>query len=124
MGQAIAVAIGGAIGSVLRFQIGKKVQALASSNFPYGVFLVNITGCFLIGILTMLLLDRFNVSPIWRAAILIGFLGGYTTFSSFTNDAINLLRTGQYLIGFLYIFSSLILSLLATWIGLMLGRII
>jgi len=122
MAQILSVAIGGAIGSIFRFLLAKKVQAMIQSAIPWGVLLVNFLGCFLIGLLSTLFLEKLQVSPVWRAGILIGFLGGFTTFSTFTNDAINLIDVGSMLPAVLYIFLSLSLCLIATWIGLYLAR--
>jgi len=117
----LAIAIGGAIGSVLRFWLSKFIQDSITSGFPFGILVVNVLGSFLIGFLATLLVDRFYLNHIWRAFILIGFLGGFTTFSSFSIDAINLLRQGFQLQSLLYIISSLIFCLSATWLGILLA---
>lgn len=117
----LPIAIGGAIGSVLRFWLSKYIQDLSISGFPFGILLVNVLGSFLIGLLATLFVDRFYLNQIWRALILIGFLGGFTTFSSFSIDAINLLRQGFQFQGIMYIFSSIIFCLSATWLGIFLA---
>jgi CrcB protein len=122
MGQLIAIAVGGALGSVLRFVLSKKIQLLSNSDYPYGILSVNFIGCFLIGLLATLFLERIEVLPIWRAAILVGFLGGFTTFSTFTNDALNMLQVGEVIAFLTYIIASLLLCLLGTWVGVLIAR--
>jgi len=117
-----AVAVGGAFGSIARFLLSKRIQEFSSIGFPFGILLVNVLGSFLIGFLATLLIERFSLNDMWRALILIGFLGGFTTFSSFSIDAVNLLRQGFQLQGFIYIFSSVIFCLLATWLGIFLAK--
>lgn len=122
MGTIIAVGMAGAIGSILRFILSVRVQSLTNSSFPFGIFSVNVIGCFLIGFLATFFLERMEVLPIWRAAVLIGFLGGFTTFSAFTNDSISLIESGEFFMAISYIFLTLILCLLVTWIGVWLAR--
>lgn len=120
--QLVIIAIGGAIGSVLRYLISFRIQEWAGISFPWGILVVNVIGCLLIGFLGSLLADRIEFSALWRGGLLIGFLGGFTTFSSFTWDSINLIENGQYLSASIYIVLSLMLSLLATSLGIILGR--
>ncbi len=122
MNQIIIIGIGGAFGSILRFITSKSVQTWIGSGFPFGILTVNFLGSFAIGLLATLFIDRSSLDPIWRAGILIGFLGGFTTFSSFSLDTINLLRNGAVMQAMLYIFSSVLLCLLAAWLGILLGR--
>jgi CrcB protein len=122
MSTLLAIAIGGAIGSVLRYVISTEVQRFIRIEFPYGVLLVNVLGCFLVGLLATLFIERIEVLPLWRAAILIGFLGGFTTFSTFTNDTINMLQVGEVISALLYIMLSVILCLTGTWVGVLLAR--
>lgn len=120
--QIMVVAFAGAIGCVLRFILAQNIQQYFTRSFPLGILVVNVLGCWLMGFLATLFLERFNVSANWRIAILVGFLGGFTTFSSFSIDTINLLQIGEYDKAFLYIFLSVCLCLLATWLGMVLGR--
>lgn len=122
MMQLIAIAIGGAVGSVFRFLISKGVQTVCGYTFPLGILTVNILGSFVIGLLATLFMDHFHANPIWTAVILIGFLGGFTTFSSFSLDTLNLLETGAVLQALLYVGSSVIFSIFAAWLGVLLGR--
>lgn len=122
MYQIGAVALGGAIGSIFRFILAKKIQNIIATTFPLGVLLVNITGCFLIGFLTILFIERFSLDPIWRASILVGFLGGFTTFSTFSIDTLSMIESSDYFHASLYILLSLFCCLFATWVGILLGR--
>jgi CrcB protein len=122
MNQLIIIGIGGAAGAILRFITSKSVQTWVGGSFPFGILAVNLIGSFAIGILATLFIERSSLDPIWRAGILIGLLGGFTTFSSFSLDTINLLRNGAVMQATLYIFSSVFLCLLAAWLGILLGR--
>ncbi|HNL23588.1 MAG TPA: CrcB family protein, partial [Pseudomonadales bacterium] len=83
----LAVAVGGALGSMARFAVGTWVAAGLGSRFPYGTLLVNLLGCLLMGLLVVLIDERWAVPPQWRAFALVGLLGGFTTFSSFSLEA-------------------------------------
>ncbi len=122
LNQILAIAFGGAIGSVFRFVTAYKLNQLLGVRFPYGILLVNIMGCLSIGFLSVLLIERLALPPVWRAGVLIGFLGGFTTFSSFTLDTFTLYEQGDHLMAILNIFASMILCLLATILGVYLGR--
>lgn len=122
MDQLLAIALGGALGSVLRYLVSSKINQLIPINFPYGTLVVNVTGCFLIGFLSILLVERLSLSAIWRAGILIGFLGGFTTFSSFSLDTLKLYENGAWLAAGMNVLSTTLLCLLATLLGIFLGR--
>lgn len=114
----LAVAVGGALGSMARFAVGTWVAAGLGSRFPYGTLLVNLLGCLLMGLLVVLIDERWAVPPQWRAFALVGLLGGFTTFSSFSLEAYTLLRTQQWLAALLYVAGSLLLGLLALAVGI------
>ncbi|HMZ92191.1 MAG TPA: fluoride efflux transporter CrcB [Pseudomonadales bacterium] len=118
----LAVAVGGALGSMARFAVGTWVAAGLGSRFPYGTLLVNLLGCLLMGLLVVLIDERWAVPPQWRAFALVGLLGGFTTFSSFSLEAYTLLRTQQWLAALLYVAGSLLLGLLALAVGIVLAR--
>ena len=118
----MAIAAGGAVGSVLRFWLSTWVHTFAPKSFPYGTLLVNVTGCLLMGFLFVLLIERLSDNPVLRAGILIGVLGGYTTFSSFSIETFNLLEQGTYLRALMNTLASFVLCLGATWIGVIAGR--
>jgi len=118
----LAVAIGGALGSMARFGVGNWIAAWLGSRFPYGTLLVNLLGCLLMGLLVVLIDERWALPPQWRAFALVGLLGGFTTFSSFSLEAYTLLRTQQWLAALLYVAGSLLLGLLALAVGIALAR--
>jgi fluoride exporter len=115
--------LGAGLGGVFRYWISNGIYWFFGRQFPYGTLFVNATGCFLMGFLFTLIVDRFNgIGPQLRALLLIGFLGGYTTFSSFSIETLNLFENGAWLSAGLNIILSLVLCILLTWIGIMGGR--
>ena len=112
------VALGGALGSVSRYLLGTWTQSLSKSiDFPYGTLAVNLIGCFVIGFLSQLAEARGVFTPESRAFVFIGILGGFTTFSSFGNDTINLLRDGETLNALANIGANVIVGLALVWLG-------
>lgn len=122
MNHVLAIAVGGAAGSVLRFWMSTWVHSFAGRSFPYGTLAVNVAGCLLMGFLFVLLVERMGDNAVWRAALLIGVLGGFTTFSAFSIETFNLLEQGDYLKAGINALLSLILCLGATWAGVIFGR--
>lgn len=120
--QALLVAGGGAIGSVLRYYVGQWSLRLMGPSFPWGTLTVNVVGCFVIGVFSELLMRRFNASVELRLLLVTGFLGGFTTFSAFSLDAITLFERGETLAGGVYIAASIGLSMAAVASGLALMR--
>src|SRR5208282_686032 len=106
------VGMGGAIGSILRYLASTGIQNKFLSTFPYGTLCVNISGCFLIGIIYALA-ERNNISPEWRFFLATGICGGYTTFSTFSFESLSLLREGELFYASAYIASSVLLGVLA-----------
>lgn len=116
------VAAGGAFGSVARFLVSATVQRWAAVDFPYGTLSVNVIGSLLMGILYVLLLERTSLGTEWRALLLIGVLGGFTTFSSFSIETMVLIEQAQLLKAMLNIVTSVTLCLVVTWLGILLAR--
>ena len=100
----VMVGVGGCLGSMLRFWVGSYIGSRMGTRFPYGTLVINITGSFLIGLVFALLTARTHWSPNWRYLIPIGFIGGYTTFSSFEYETLRTIQDGQIGLGFLYVF--------------------
>jgi len=111
------VMLGGATGSLLRFVLGTAIMNRAGGRFPLGTLLINITGSFLAGLAMTLLTERFSPHPNWRLLLVIGFLGGYTTFSSFEWETLGLLRDGGAWLALLNALGSVFFGFLAVWLG-------
>ncbi|MGG7579841.1 fluoride efflux transporter CrcB [Rhizobium sp. YTUHZ045] len=120
--QALLVALGGAIGSVLRYYVGQWALRLMGPAFPWGTLAVNVVGCFVIGVFAELVARKFNASMELRLLLITGFLGGFTTFSAFSLDAISLFERGEAVAGGLYIAASVGLSMAAVFAGLAIMR--
>lgn len=121
----LLIFLGAGLGGVCRFGISNVIYSIFGRQFPYGTLVVNISGCFLMGLLFALLIERVDgFGPQLRSLLLIGLLGGYTTFSSFSIETINLLENGAWLSAFLNIFFSVAFGICATWLGLVGGRLL
>ena len=120
--QILAIALGGAVGAVLRFWVSSGVYSMLGRGFPYGTLAVNVLGSLLMGLLSVYLLERINIAPEWRAAILIGFLGAFTTFSTFSIETVYLLEEGAVIRALLNMAGSVVLCVIAAGAGLMIGR--
>jgi CrcB protein len=122
MSQVMAIAAGGALGSVLRYGLSTWVHTLAGRGFPYGTLAVNVLGCLAMGFLFVLLVERMGASAVWRAGLLIGVLGGFTTFSTFSIETFNLIEQGAMAKAAGNMLASLVLCVGATWLGVILAR--
>ncbi len=122
MGIVLSVALGGAVGSVLRFLLSKMIQTRAGIEFPVGTFLVNLAGAFLIGLAFAYLVERMTVSPEVRALLITGLLGGLTTFSTFSYESYSLLMDGELVKFLLYVLGTNALGIFMTLFGYNLGR--
>jgi CrcB protein len=116
------VGIGGFLGSIARFWLGSYITYRMGARFPYGTFVINISGSFLIGLIVTLLAERAQWSPNWLYLIPIGFIGAYTTFSTFELEAFRSVRTGDLLLALLYVTSSVAVGFIAVWLGVLAGR--
>jgi CrcB protein len=120
--QLIFIAAGGAIGALMRFGVSNGIHALFGRGFPYGTLTANVLGSFLIGIFYIALVERLSLGPEWRALIIIGLLGAFTTFSSFSLETFNLVENGELIKAVLNVFANVLICLIATWIGILLAR--
>ena len=118
------VAIGGAIGSVTRYLASNWMAERFGADFPLGTLLVNVIGCFIIGLFMAMATERLSISPYWRLLIAVGFLGGLTTFSSFSYETLRLLQDADILRAFYNVGLNLVCGFLATWVGIILSRLI
>jgi CrcB protein len=117
----VAVAVGGAIGSVARLGVTRLCQTLFGAGFPWGTFAVNLVGCTAMGVLAGLLVERAADDP-WRLFLLTGILGGFTTFSAFSLDAYSLWTRGEAAAAAGYVLGSVFLSLVGVVAGFVLSR--
>lgn len=123
MNHTFLIFFGAGLGGVLRYWISNGVHIVLGKTFPFGTLIVNISGCFLMGVLFVLTLARFNhLNTELRALLLIGLLGGYTTFSSFSIETIHLLESGNWQSAFMNILLSVMLGLAAAWLGIIVAK--
>jgi CrcB protein len=116
--QWLVIAIGGALGSMLRFASVSYLTPLFNFKFPIGTFIVNIIGSLLIGVLYVLLVEKNNLSPLYRLFFITGLLGGYTTFSTFSLEMLQLWQSGHVINSMVYAIGSVVLGLLAAFFGM------
>lgn len=124
MQKYLLVALGGALGSVARFWVGSTVAGRLGTRFPYGTFVINVTACLIIGFSLEYLGERVELTRAWRYLIPIGFVGAYSTFSTFEWEIFSNLQLGTFFIAGLYLCLSVILGLVAVWGGILLARAI
>jgi fluoride exporter len=117
----VLIAVFGAIGTLARYGLQGVVQIKMGSTFPYGTLLINLTGCFFLGLLGQLMLNRIIVSPEMRMAIAVGFFGGYTTFSSFGWETAKMLEAGEWLWATTYIAASVVFGVILSVAGIRLA---
>lgn len=116
------IALFGAIGTLSRYAVQMTLQSRAALTFPYGTLLVNLSGCFLLGLIGQLMLSRTAISPEWRVAIAVGFFGGYTTFSSFGWETAKMMEAGEWARASVYVGASVAAGLLLTVAGIRLAN--
>jgi fluoride exporter len=118
------IAFGGAVGSIARYWVGAAIASRVGTRFPWGTFVINMTACLVIGFSMSWLGRRAEISPAWRFLIPIGFVGAYSTFSTYEWEAFSSMRAGAFLIAGLYTIGSLIFGLVAVWCGSLLAELI
>lgn len=120
----LLIAVGGASGALARYILGGIINNKLGPGFPYGTLVINISGSFILGLFMTLGTERFLISPNWRLLIAIGFLGAYTTFSTFSYETMTLLADGSIMRAGLNVVASVFIGLLACWVGILIGRMI
>ena len=118
----LLVAIGGGSGALARYVAASAIMTRFGGKFPLGTLVINVTGSFLIGFLMTVLTERFKLDPMWRLLLIVGFLGGYTTFSSLEWETFMAVREGGLWTGALNVVSSVILGYVAVWFGAVLAQ--
>ena len=113
----IMVMLGGATGSLTRYVVGTAIMTRLGARFPIGTMFINVSGSFLIGVLMTLLAERLQPHPNWRLLLVVGFLGGYTTFSTFAWETLALVKEGGRWLGLLNVAGSVVFGYLAVWLG-------
>ena len=119
----VSIALGGALGAVCRYEAGNMAVRHLGGSLPYGTFIINLIGCFCMGLLMTLIVDRGLLPPAWRLFLCVGFLGGFTTFSSFGYETFTLLAEGNLLMAVFYAAGSTLLGLLAAAVGVLAANI-
>ena len=122
MTQLVYIAAGGATGALMRYWMSNGIYALLGRGFPYGTLTVNVTGSLLMGFLYVFMIERMDISVEWRAGLMIGLLGAFTTFSTFSIETLNLLESGEQLKATMNILLSVTLCILGCWLGMVVGR--
>lgn len=120
----LLISAGAVFGANARYWLGTWAAQKWGSIFPFGTLLINVTGSFLLGLFMTLATERFLLDPRWRLLVAVGFLGAYTTFSTFTYESFNLIFKGQWLPGLINLLGSSLLGLAAVGLGVYLGKIL
>lgn len=120
----LLVGVGGFLGSVARFWLDGYVGERFGTGFPYGTFVINCTGSFLIGLVITLLAEKAHWNPNWRYLVAIGFIGAYTTFSTFEYETLRTMQDSRFLIGGLYVGLSVVVGFVAVWLGAVTGKMV
>ena len=117
MQKYLFIAAGGALGSIARYWVGSTISGRLGARFPYGTMIINITACVIIGFTLTYFGKRADLSPAWRFLVPIGFIGAYSTFSTYEWETLSTMRSGAFALAALYAVGSLVLGLVATWCG-------
>jgi CrcB protein len=117
MQKYLLIAVGGALGSIARYWVGSTISGRLGTKFPYGTFVINVMACILIGFSITYLGKRVDLNPAWRFLIPVGFIGAFSTFSTYEWETLSTLRSGAFALAALYAVGSLILGLASAWLG-------
>ncbi|HEY6487496.1 MAG: fluoride efflux transporter CrcB [Terracidiphilus sp.] len=122
MQKYLLIALGGGLGSMARYWVGSTVAGRMGTRFPYGTFVINLTACLILGFSLTFLTERVELSPALRYLVPIGFIGAYSTFSTYEWETFAQMRSGAFALAALYALGSLALGLAATWLGVVLAE--
>ena len=120
----LVIGFSGALGALARYILSQWAKDWNHTPYPLGTFMINITGSFFIGLIMTLAIEKFVISPKWRLAITSGFLGGFTTFSTFAYETIQLINNGRFGLAMLYAIASIAFGLIGAWVGISLARLV
>ena len=118
----LAVAAGGACGALLRLWVAQGVYGLLGRGFPFGTLVVNVTGSLAMGVVYIVFFERHDIAPEWRAALVVGVLGAFTTFSTFSLDTLLLVQQGEHAKAGMNVLLSVALCLAGCWLGMVVAR--
>jgi len=118
------IALGGSLGSIVRYWVGSTISGRLGTKFPYGTFVINVSACIIIGFALTFLGKRADLNPAWRFLIPVGFVGAYSTFSTYEWETLSTLRTGAFALAAFYAVISLFLGLAAVWCGSIIAEVI
>jgi len=124
MTKYLMVGLGGFLGSLARFWLGGYISEHMGTRFPYGTFVINISGSFVIGFIMTVLTENAHWSPNWRYLVPVGFIGAYTTFSTFEYETLRSVQEGQWIVAMLNVVLSVVLGFAGVWLGVAAGRAI
>lgn len=122
--EVMMVAVGGGIGATTRYLVSTWAAERFGADFPYGTLIVNVVGCFIIGAFMTLATEKLIISPYWRLLITVGFVGGLTTFSSYSYETFKLLQDAEIMLAMYNLLANVIVGFFATWLGISIARLI
>jgi len=124
MSVVVSVAVGGAFGAISRYGLDRVVEQRTESSFPWSTFVINVSGCLLVGFLIAAIVDRRSAPEWLRAGLVVGFCGGYTTFSTFGQETLDLIEEGRLAVAVTYAVASVAIGVAAVFAGSRLGRVL
>ena len=124
MQKYLMIAVGGALGSVARYWVGSTISGRMGARFPYGTMVINMTACVVLGFTLTYFGKRADLNPAWRFLVPIGFIGAYSTFSTYEWETLSTMRSGAFMLAGLYAIGSMVLGLAATWCGTALANLL
>ena len=124
MSVVVSVAVGGAFGAISRYGLDRVIEQRTESSFPWSTFVINVSGCLLVGFLIAAIVDRGSAPDWLRAGLVVGFCGGYTTFSTFGQETLDLVEANESVVAVLYATASVVVGVLAVLAGTRLARLV
>ena len=124
MSVVVSVAVGGAFGAISRYGLDRVIEQRTESSFPWSTFAINVSGCLLVGFLIAAIVDRGSAPEWLRAGLVVGFCGGYTTFSTFGQETLDLMEANESVVAVLYVTASVVVGVLAVLAGTRLARLV